>query len=378
MPKDASREIVAPSQGRMQMCLLLVFTMGAGCGGEQASSGLESGSENGGAMPTACGTAPGAAPNSDVAPAEAVGPIPPESWPWQTDAEFARRRQDAINRIGLGRVYFALDAVAWWNHPTVLPERSSAPHSDAYGDTRLISAIRFSEGHAPGAPAEDEGVPIPPYVDEVVSVEHQVDDEFLASTLPYVPETKALALSYTLITDQGLASIAHLPYLESLQLRYGWTHRYPVLITDEGVKAIASHPRLRRLLVSGMPITDRGIGYLAHNRTIEWLAIYGCPITPDCFISLATMPNLRDLSIGWNRDVVVTESYRPDFSRPISDEVAKAIASMEGRLRSLTILGLNVHPSFLEAVMKIDCLPKHYLGPDVLYPSQKHRNTGQP
>ncbi|MDZ7619496.1 MAG: hypothetical protein U1E05_21055 [Patescibacteria group bacterium] len=312
-------------------------------------------------------------------PREKAAPlVPPETWPWLTDTEFAEKRETAIRAIGPGTIQIVKNAEAWWDLPSVFSVRSPPPEWDAYGRTPLVAAIRFSVGYAPGAPAEEAGVKIPDGVEEVVSVRRDVDDEFLGRTLPYLPDCKLLQLMFTTnVTDAGVAHVVHLPYLERLDLNYGWPHRYPVRITDDGLKPIGRHPSLRWVFLQGIPITDRGMRYLAESDSIERLSVYSCPVTSECFLWLATMPKLRDVSIGWNTARVVPEWYRPDFAKPISKNVAKAIESMDGRLNSLRFSGLDVHPSFLEAIAKVSSLT-WYEGPPLPVPPDSAAETRVP
>ncbi len=368
MSRRAARTVLSTIRHSRHSGIVFLILFGVGCANRGEPQHADVGGELSHGDPTMDEPAL-LASGSGGKPREKAAPlVPPETWPWLTDTEFAEKREEAIKSIGPGTIGLVRDAAAWWQLPRIFPVRSAPPEPNAYGGTPLVADIRFSVGYAPGAPAEEAGLKIPDGVDEIVDVPREVDDEFLERTLPYLPDCKLLQLMFTTnVTDAGVAHIGHLSYLESLVIDYGWPHRYPVRITDEGLKPIGRHPSLRRVLLQGIPITDRGIRYLAESDSIERLSVYSCPVTSECFLLLATMPNLRDFSIGWDAAHVVPETYRPDFAKPISKKVAKAIESMDGRLTSLTFSGLDVHPSFLEALSRVRSLTR-YKGPALPVP----------
>ena len=308
-----------------------------------------------GGMADETGTSPDTPPPTGEKQAKAgtvrgpLPPLPPKHWPWENDEAFAEKREHAIKLIqdNGGEIRFRENAKEWWGRSSY--GRPFPADVDVHAGGRLISDLAFAETYITG---------------EIDTVPKDVNDELLTAILPYVPEIKHLTLSLTMVTDKGLANIKHLPYLETLMLEYRWTDQYPVLITDAGMKPIGEHPNLWEVQLYGMPITDQGIAHLAHSRTIRALSIHGCPITSKCFLSLATMPSLGSLNTSRYLPPGIPESYRQDFSQPISEEVARAIESLDGRLVFLRMLRMkegDVHPSFLEAVSKMRSL-KHYMG----------------
>jgi hypothetical protein len=294
-------------------------------------------------------------------------PAPPEHsqrWPWELDEEFAAGRRQALTVLDEhGGVYFSQSLSDWWNIGRVdlrpVPLSLQAPRVG-----RLVDSVKFTAGSVQGAPSEDDGVPIPDGVDEIVDVPDDVDDKLLLAHLPYVPDCRILVLELTRVTNEGLGVIKSLPYLDSLFIEYGWTHRYPVLISDEGMRHIGRHPALARLRLRGMPVTDQGIAALSRCATLERLHVTCCPITEECFLSLQHLPKLEVLTIGYSPDVIVPKSLSPDFSQPVSPEVAAAVASFDGRLKVLHLEGLEVHPSLLRAIGKIKSLT-YYRGPQL-------------
>lgn len=278
-------------------------------------------------------------------PFRAGPPPPPGQWPWETDEEFARKRREAIALIEEegGWIGYSNSAAAWWDYARYYPPRPVPDQLRDYDGEPLIRFVKFQETwiEAP---------------DEIATVPDNVDDELLLATLPYLPDCRLLKLAYTRVTDKGLAVIKHVPYLARLDLVYGYPQRYPVLITDSGLRAIGRHPSLYRVILQGMPIKDRGIAEIARCDTLERVYVYACPITPKCFLSLTELPALRELSVAWGPDFGVPESYKPHFSDPIGDEVGRALESLDGRLRWLTLDGLDVHPSFLRSALKLTSL----------------------
>lgn len=297
-------------------------------------------------------------------PSKPPPPNPPTVWRWEIDADFAAGRRLALNVLdGHGGVTTTESKFGWWNLGRV--HERPVPASLAASRVRqLVKSVKFCAGTLPGAPAEENGVVIPKDADEVCDVPEDVDDELLLTHLPYLPDCRLLALELTSVTDDGLAVLDKIPFLDALFLEYSWSHRYPVLIGDSGMSHIGRHPGLTRLMMSGMPVTDKGMVEVSKCKTLRDVSISCCPITPACFLSLKDLPNLVSLTIRYSPDFVVPKKFSPDFSQEIDDDVAEAVASLDGRLEFLIIEGIQVHPSLLRAIAKIESLG-YYRGPDL-------------
>jgi hypothetical protein len=251
---------------------------------------------------------------------------------------------------------------------------------DVFGDREprdipLIRGVWFSYVNTiPVTVYEDRGVKIPGGVEEPYEVPDHVKDDLLLETLPHLSDTPVLCLSNTSITDKGLSVISKLPYLTHLILGHSWSRRYPVYLSDKGMGFLGDHPHLASVRIEGIPITNEGIAEIARSTSISGLTLFSCSITADCFVSLAKMPQLDFLYLSNSSVIVIPEEDSIDFSQPIDDETADAIASLDGRLTCLYITGLDIHPSILEAVARIKSL-EEYRGPPLPTTSQSSTLT---
>lgn len=314
---------------------------------EESTPGIESQTGEG---PT------GTTPCSVVPALRQALPDPPNRWPWEGNARWAEARERAIRVIrekgrGNSGAHWSVDisrnATVWWN-VTYSPTRA-IPDRLKGVTTQLIDSVTFS----------------PTYLgDEIFGAPTEVDDRFVLTYLTWLPDCRILTLEQTSVTDRGLAVIDCIPYLVDLRVGYEWTDHYPVRITDEGMAAVGRHPSLRRVSVSGAPVTDAGIAAIAKSQTVKELFISSCPVTPECLVSICKMPIIDTLTVKYEDAIGVPKKWSPDFSRPISPEVAKAVAALDGRLKSLRLEGIEVHPSLLAAIAKIRSLT-FYVGPSL-------------
>ena len=106
---------------------------------------------------------------------------------------------------------------------------------------------------------------------------------------------RELDLSRTHISDVALQTIARLPELRSLNLRF-CEH-----ITEAGVAHLRNARNLERLDLRGASVSDSGMAFLAQIPTLRWLDIGITQITGPSFEAIEALERLETLSIGGNR-----------------------------------------------------------------------------
>lgn len=118
--------------------------------------------------------------------------------------------------------------------------------------------------------------------------EARLDDQLFA----HVAKCRALRhlnLLSNQLTDAGLHQIAGMPALEQLVL--GDTPG----MTDTALLVAGQLPRLRMLLIRGIPMTDVGVDYLRRAPGIERLWVCGRGVTDAAVPMLAELSELREL-----------------------------------------------------------------------------------
>jgi hypothetical protein len=103
----------------------------------------------------------------------------------------------------------------------------------------------------------------------------------------------ALILDTTPVTDSGLACLAGLKGLVSLELAY--CNR----VTDAGVAQLKGLTRLRRLTLCDTQVTDAGLASLAGLTDLEELDLHSAPITDAGLAHLGRLARLRELNLGY-------------------------------------------------------------------------------
>ncbi len=96
-----------------------------------------------------------------------------------------------------------------------------------------------------------------------------------------------LVLKKTRITDSGIAKLAVMPHLQTLNL--------PSQITDRAMPALSRFPALRRLDLSFTAITDQGIGALAKMSSLQELYLNDTKLTDASLPHILQFPGLRTL-----------------------------------------------------------------------------------
>jgi hypothetical protein len=128
-------------------------------------------------------------------------------------------------------------------------------------------------------------------------------DEMLAS-LEGLPELFTLSIFDADLGDAGLARLAHLPKLKTLQM----SSRSLVskrLVTDLGVEAVArSMPELRELLLDDSDITDASLAAIGRLSKLTTVRLSGPKVTD---AGMAHVSNLRDLEVLILGRVAITD-----------------------------------------------------------------------
>ncbi|MGE0536601.1 MAG: hypothetical protein AB7O68_16645 [Pirellulales bacterium] len=101
---------------------------------------------------------------------------------------------------------------------------------------------------------------------------------------------EAIALTETLVDDNGLAVIASFSQLEELYLSR-------TLITDQGIDLVAHLPRLRKLSLAGTSIGNASVQHLRRITSLESLDLMGTAIDSGDVLALQVLPNLKHLTL---------------------------------------------------------------------------------
>lgn len=134
---------------------------------------------------------------------------------------------------------------------------------------------------------------------------HFALDEDLAVVGALTDLTK-LRMSHSIISDAGLAKLAKLRNLESLEISFEQHILMSIShqpITDAGLAHLASLRRLKVLDLSGSSIEGDGLRHLAGMTDLERLDLGETKLTDAALVHLARLPQLKWLDI---HDTVVT------------------------------------------------------------------------
>jgi len=162
---------------------------------------------------------------------------------------------------------------------------------------------------------------IGPLGNEILSFAHTPFSDEAISDLLFVETLRGLDLSYTRLTDGGLAQLPSFPHLELLRLsgcgigNEGLRHLLPMSdrlrvlylswcpITDDGLKSLIDFQRLEALKLTGTRISDAGV---AHLQTLPALAYLGLDETDVSDESIETLSHLQGLRFLDLRRTAVT------------------------------------------------------------------------
>lgn len=290
---------------------------------------------------------PSGAPKPPAIPYEEV------VWPWQTGffGEYMERTH-AINRLtsreGSWCYFIACSAVQrsgdeggirrrFSFHPVLATRRGVHPSQRPSGPD-LIEHIQLSV----------------------------VDGEELAY-LEAIPELRSLGLRVEGQLGGGLRHLEHCEYLRILSIVVPDSKREGDLpVTEADLAAIARLPSLQALTLIRVPIDDEGFDRLRHSPRLKYLTLMEMKtLSPRIFLTIATWPAISHVEI----------LRHTEFAEPIDEQTARAIASLDGRLRWLVLdepqqLVAPAFPpstpldaSFIPPLAEIQSLRRLVLGP---------------
>ena len=110
-------------------------------------------------------------------------------------------------------------------------------------------------------------------------------------TFPDFPRLRRLYLSFTQITDRGVAILSRLTQLESLELN-------SPRITSESAPDLTKLQNLKSLGLSACAIDERSVAALSAFPKLTWLRISGTGIGNECLPQIAKLQNLNSLYLG--------------------------------------------------------------------------------
>jgi hypothetical protein len=164
------------------------------------------------------------------------------------------------------------------------PARGQGQPAQPAPEERAVRAIEIAGGHL----TRDEKAPGKPVTE--VSFYEPLEAEALGALRAF-PHLKRLTLWKTEITDAGLAPVAGLTALESLEIS-------SAKITDRGLALLKGLTRLQELRLVDLPITDAGLAHLKGFRRLEALELTKVPITDVGLAHLQGLTRLRELDLS--------------------------------------------------------------------------------
>ncbi len=188
-----------------------------------------------------------------------------------------------------------------------------------------------------------------------------VDDDDLA-WLAKLPDVETLELANNqAVTDAGLAHLAGLKNLRVLYL-----HRTRVTgvglsavaeslrtlslsyspVTDEGLAPLRAAGRLRNLQLKSTRIGDQGLAHLAAIKSLESLQLSNTDITDDGLPSLAALTGLQQLSL---RGTLVTAAGVADLQRALPNcEIRPTAEELSRKPQDVALWPDGTHPARAE------------------------------
>ncbi len=92
------------------------------------------------------------------------------------------------------------------------------------------------------------------------------------------------------VTDVGLAHLAKLPLLKSLELA-------STKVSNQGMQHVAQISSLESLSLNGTTISDAGVATLNALPNLKKLDLRNCQLTPDGFAAIGKMPALEEINL---------------------------------------------------------------------------------
>ena len=123
----------------------------------------------------------------------------------------------------------------------------------------------------------------------VVFVE-EIEDKHLAS-IGRLPKLKGLFVSRSVISSEGICSLANASCLRAIHLDRCKTN-------EATIAALAMVPHLENFSMKHCTITDNAVETICRNKGLRTLGLVGCDIDDKCIESLASLPALDELDVS--------------------------------------------------------------------------------
>lgn len=168
------------------------------------------------------------------------------------------------------------------------------------------------------------------------------DDATLAGLVAsYGPRISNLSLQQTSITDEGLRHLEGMTNLIHLGIYYypsgrGWPVVQP-RISDAGLAHLAKLPQLHTLDLHGVPITDAGLAVVKNLPSLSFLMLMNTDIQGPGLVHLQSHPTLGSLWISGGM---------------LTDDDLKALAGVTS-LQTLSLQGVALPPEQLPLLLKL-------------------------
>jgi len=139
-----------------------------------------------------------------------------------------------------------------------------------------------------------------------------------------------------------LALVADLSKVKTLMLQ-------STQVDNDSLKHVARINRLKTLYMFNVEnISDEGVTHLAGSKNLESILLTNASITDDSLETFATMPNLKELTLQFNR---------------FSDNGIKHLLPLKNKLETLAVCGPEIRRESNWTLKDIQNLPKDYWDP---------------
>ncbi|MDD4270951.1 MAG: hypothetical protein PHN77_22245, partial [Thermoguttaceae bacterium] len=167
---------------------------------------------------------------------------------------------------------------------------------------------------------------------------------------PEIVEIDASTCRFDAVPDDVIKEFASLPHLRTLILAGG---NAAFKISEEAIKILARYAELERLSLGNCRISAEEFAHLENLKTLRSISLGG-GVTPQCFITLAKLPDFCEFVL-----VGGTPEDNQSFARAIDEETHLAIVSLNGRLKRFAAREHTfplVHGSILRALGEVKSL----------------------
>ena len=162
------------------------------------------------------------------------------------------------------------------------------------------------------------------------------------------------------ITDEGLAHLSKLENLKNLSLSCS---SKGVAFTNDGLKKLKELKSLEALLIGGREVTASGVEHLASLQNLRELSLFGCPkLGNDGLAVIGRMKSLKNLWLAYT-DMTASELTQLNSLRSLTDlkvsQIAKGDIPLDiSGLHSLEDLSIRLKDEAFFADDDLECLGK--------------------